>query len=153
MTIVPNKTDSSKVYIVKMIDHCVTDALSYLHITSMLQDRDWRENPVPIAFSPPLSTWQVFTKWFGAMRPIMAYKNRQKVIERVGKGDPSSERDYQISGPIDLQSLKKRSKELDVTINELFLGSIVAAYSKLDLPVEITPSHFNTIIAVSIAEE
>ena len=134
MTIVPNKTDSSKVYIVKMIDHCVTDALSYLHITSMLQDRDWRENPVPIAFSKPLSTWQVFYKWFAAMRPMIAYKNKQKTIERVGKGDPSSERDYQISGPIDLKSLKTRSKELDVTINELFLGSIVAAYSKLDLP-------------------
>ena len=62
MVIVPQKTDSSKVYIVKVISHMVTDALSYLHATSMMQDGGWKSNPVPRPVSKRLSTWEVFTK-------------------------------------------------------------------------------------------
>lgn len=62
MIIVPQKTDSSKIFIVKVISHMVTDALSYLHATSMMQDGGWKNNPVPRPVSKRLSTWQVFTK-------------------------------------------------------------------------------------------
>ena len=40
-----------------------------------------------------------------------------------------------------------------MTINDLFVGAIVTAYSKLDLPEERTPSHLRGMVAVSIAEE
>ena len=62
MIIVPQKTDSSKIFIVKVISHMVTDALNYLHATSMMQDGGWKNNPVPRPVSKRLSTWQVFTK-------------------------------------------------------------------------------------------
>ena len=62
MIIVPHKTDSSKIFILKVISHMVTDALSYLHATSMLQDGGWKQNPVPRPASERLSTWQVFTR-------------------------------------------------------------------------------------------
>ena len=126
MIIVPQKTDSSKIFIIKMVDHIVTDALNYLHATSMLQDRDWKENPVPRAFtsrSQRLTTWQVFYKWFELIGNLTAYGKKQDAIKRVGKGEPSSEYSYSVSGPIDLKILKQKSKQLDVTINELFVGA------------------------------
>ena len=47
--------------------------------------------------------------------------------------------------------MKKRSKELDITINELFVGAIVSAYSKLDLPKDRTPEQLLGMLAVSTA--
>ena len=62
--IVPHKVDSSRIFIIKLISHMVTDALSYLHVTSMLQDGGWKSNPVPRPVGERFSTWKVFTKWF-----------------------------------------------------------------------------------------
>ena len=59
-----------------MVCHAVTDALSYLHATSLLQDRDWRENPVPVPANKLLSTWQVFTKWFELMGILASWKKK-----------------------------------------------------------------------------
>ena len=62
MIIVPQKTDSSKIFIIKLISHVITDALSFLHATSMLQDGGWKNNPVPRPTSKRLSSWEVFTR-------------------------------------------------------------------------------------------
>ena len=62
MIIVPQKTDSSKIFIIKLISHVITDALNFLHATSMLQDGGWKNNPVPRPASKRLSTWEVFTR-------------------------------------------------------------------------------------------
>ena len=46
MTIVPQKTDNSKIYIVGLADHGVTDGLSLIQSIGMLQE-NWRDLPVP----------------------------------------------------------------------------------------------------------
>ena len=71
----------------------------------------------------------------------------------TGKGEPGQTYSYKLSGPIDLAELKARSKELNVTINELFVGAVVTAYSKLELPEERTPSAFRAWLAASTALE
>ena len=62
MIIVPQKTDSSKIFTIKLVSHVTTDALSLLHATSMLQDGGWKNNPVPRPASKPLTTWEVLSK-------------------------------------------------------------------------------------------
>ena len=80
-------------------------------------------------------------------------KKKQDAIIKIGKGQQNDKFEYCLSGPIELQQLKQKSKALDVTINELFSGAIVTAYSKLDLPEERTPSQFLGMSAVSTATD
>ena len=65
----------------------------------------------------------------------------------TGKGEPGETFSYNLSGPIDLAELKAHSKDLNVTINELFVGAVVTAYSKLELPEERRPSAFRAWLA------
>ena len=70
---------------------------------------------------------------------IASWKKKQDAII---KGESDQTYSYHVSGPIDLAQLKYRSQELNVSINELFLGAVESAYSKLKLPEERTPSAF-----------
>ena len=151
MVIVPQKTDSSKIYIIKLICHRVTDALSYLHLTSMLQDQAWQDNPVPRPVIERLPTWKVFFKSFELMKILDSWKKKQDATEKVVIGEPSGKYSYNVSGPIDLELLKYHSKELNVTINEMFVGAVLAAYSKLELPEERMPAQVRAFVAVSTA--
>ena len=65
---------------------------------------------MPIPVGEQLSTWQVFTKWFELMGILTAYGKKQDAIEKLGKGKRSNEFSYKVSGPIDLQQLKRLSK-------------------------------------------
>ena len=68
---------------------------------------------MPRPFTPRsqrLSTWQVFTKWFELVGNLTAAGKKQNAIERLGKGEPSFEFSYKVSGPIDLKMLKQKSK-------------------------------------------
>ena len=57
---------------------------------------------------------------------------------------------YHVSDDLDLAELKKKSKAYGVTINDLFTGACISAYSKLDRPEELKPTQFNTWIAMGL---
>ena len=68
---------------------------------------------MPRPFTPRsqrLTTWQVITKWFELIGNLTANGKKQDAIKRLGKGEPSFEYSYNVSGPIDLKMLKQRSK-------------------------------------------
>ena len=76
-------------------------------------------------------------------------KKKQDAIVRVGKGEKNRTFKFNLSGPIDLSKLKSKSKEMGVTINDLFAGAVIAAYTKLDLPEERKPSQYLCYLAAS----
>ena len=53
-------------------------------------------------------------------------------IKEVGNGIKSGHQSFHISDDIDLATLKKKTKDYGVTINDLFTGACVSAFSKLD---------------------
>ena len=46
MVTIPKSGNEERIYVLGIVDHGVTDGLSLLQCTSMLQE-NWRENPVP----------------------------------------------------------------------------------------------------------
>lgn len=152
MLIVPQKTDKSKIYIVSLVDHAAADGLSILQTTAMMQD-NWLENPVPLPDRELLSTGQFLRKLFDLTKVLIPTDKRIKSIKNIGKGAKGEDFHYKLSGPIQLSELKKQSKQLGVTINDLFMGAIVTAYSKLDLPEERRPSEFMSQMAVGLANK
>ena len=55
-----------------------------------------------------------------------------------------------MSDDIDIKELKKYAKSKQLSVNELFNTAAVVAYSKMDLPKEQTPTHFDVHQAMSL---
>ena len=86
---------------------------------------------------------------FGDVTDAISAKRSE--IKQNGKGSSHSATvAFHVSEDIDLLALKRKSKEFGVTINELFMGACVSAYSKLDIPEEMRPSQFNTETAFGL---
>ena len=116
----------------------------------MLQE-NWQENPLPWQNRAALSTMNLIKKTLELFKIVGPMKKRQDAIVRVGKGEKNRTFKFNLSGPIDLSKLKSKSKEMGVTINDLFAGAVIAAYTKLDLPEERKPSQYLCYLAASTA--
>ena len=68
-------------------------------------------------------------------------------IKQTGKGVMNKSQRFHVSDDIDSAQLKKKAKDFGVTVNDLFTGACISAYSKLDRPEELKPSQLNTIMA------
>ena len=68
-------------------------------------------------------------------------------IKQFGKGEGNNRQSFHISDDIDLAELKKKSKAYGVTINDLFVGSCISAFSKIDRPEELKPTGITAMIA------
>lgn len=132
LTIVPQKSNPSKIFVCGIADHSVMDGMSLLQTFALMQDdpEARKNNGVPFPDRRAPTTREILGKMGEFLTFIDELEKKKGAIEQTGNGKPSGRQSFHVSDDIDLIALKQKSKDYGVTINDLFTGACTAALSK-----------------------
>ena len=148
MFIIRQKKDPSKVFVFSKVDHIAVDGIGLLQTFANMQD-DSSANSVPCPNRQSFSLEEKMDKTAEYTSMLEKSKNRYDAFKQVEVATTPFTRQFDlfISEDISLPKLKTRAREAGLTINDLFSGACITAFSKLNLPEEKRPSQFTCKMA------